>query len=154
LSLGVALWGASSQAGTLTTLYSFENVDITPPYDGASPVTGFFADGTGNLYGSTSAGGTSGNPDGIAGYGIEYELGSVNGTTIGSYTNLRRDRHIGVARKQFFFSKKIQKTFTQVDDAPDTNGAYLGGQKFFGSFFQKRTASFALAFLGQRVALN
>jgi hypothetical protein len=67
---------------------------------------------------------------------------------------LRRDQHIGVARKQFFFEKKNQKTFTQLDDAPDTNGAYLREQKFFGSFFQKRTASFALALLGQRVALN
>jgi hypothetical protein len=71
-----------------------------------------------------------------------------------SHTNLRRDQHIGVARKQFFFEKKNQKTFAQLDDAPDTNGMYLREQKFFGSFFQKRTASFALAFLGQRVALN
>ncbi len=85
LSLGVALWGASSQAGTLTTLYSFENVDVTTTYDGASPVTGFFADGTGNLYGSTSAGGTSGHPGGITGYGTEYELGGVSATTLGSY---------------------------------------------------------------------
>jgi hypothetical protein len=84
LSAGGALWSATSQAGTLTTLYSFENVDSTP-FDGASPVNGFFADGANNLFGSTSAGGTSGNPGGQTGYGTAYEAGSVNGTTIASY---------------------------------------------------------------------
>jgi hypothetical protein len=38
-------------------------------------------------------------------------------------------------RKYFFFEKKKQKTF-------DCLVSYLNNQKFFGSFFQKRTASF------------
>jgi hypothetical protein len=48
--------------------------------------------------------------------------------------------------KQFFFSKKNQKTFTTSvrimaqSLKPDSD---LYEQKFFGSFFQKRTAFFA-----------
>jgi hypothetical protein len=45
------------------------------------------------------------------------------------------------ARKQFFFERKNQKTFVRLLDAADTTGPYLIEQKFFGSFFQKRTAS-------------
>jgi hypothetical protein len=43
-------------------------------------------------------------------------------------------------RKQFFFEKKNQKTFT-LSFGPLTE------QKFFGSFFQKRTTSFAFRLL-------
>jgi len=43
-------------------------------------------------------------------------------------------------RKHFFFEKKKQKTFALLVDAPDTTGPYRNKQKFFGSFFQKRTA--------------
>jgi hypothetical protein len=43
--------------------------------------------------------------------------------------------------KVFFFEKKKQKTFICMASAsPDRLGSDL--QKFFGSFFQKRTASF------------
>jgi hypothetical protein len=44
-------------------------------------------------------------------------------------------------RKQFFFEKKNQKTFARFTFLPIHTGA-LNRQKFFGSFFQKRTASF------------
>jgi len=46
-------------------------------------------------------------------------------------------------RKQFFFEKKNQKTFTRLVDADGTIGTHPQRQKFFGSFFQKRTASFS-----------
>jgi hypothetical protein len=62
-------------------------------------------------------------------------------------TNPLRHRHIGEARKQFFFEKKNQKTLTPLVSASDTTGASRSEQKFFGAFFQKSTASFALAFL-------
>jgi hypothetical protein len=43
-------------------------------------------------------------------------------------------------KKNFFFEKKKQKTFVNLDRAFGT--AVTPGQKFFGSFFQKRTACF------------
>jgi hypothetical protein len=44
-------------------------------------------------------------------------------------------------RKRFFFEKKKQKTFDCcVGDCIGQRARH--GQKFFGSFFQKRTASF------------
>ncbi len=49
------------------------------------------------------------------------------------------------ASKQFFFEKKNQKTFARYTQPPgQICRTYAGGnrQKFFGSFFQKRTASF------------
>jgi len=63
------------------------------------------------------------------------------------YTNPRRNPHTSEARKHFFFEKKKQKTFALLADAVDQTGAYRREQKFFGSFFQKRTAFLALAFL-------
>jgi hypothetical protein len=48
-------------------------------------------------------------------------------------------------RKQFFFEKKNQKTFDYVELIRGSRGAAANEQKFFGSFFQKRTASFLLA---------
>jgi hypothetical protein len=42
-------------------------------------------------------------------------------------------------RKDFFFEKKKQKTFIRLLPAGHTPQPHL--QKFFGSFFQKRTAS-------------
>jgi hypothetical protein len=48
-------------------------------------------------------------------------------------------------RKQFFFEKKNQKTFAcrrQHLIGPYETYAGRIAQKFFGSFFQKRTASF------------
>jgi len=50
------------------------------------------------------------------------------------------------ARKQFFFEKKNQKTFNRLVDAAGPIDAHRNKSKFFGSFFQKRTAS--LSFLG------
>jgi leucyl aminopeptidase len=47
-------------------------------------------------------------------------------------------------RKQFFFEKKNQKTFILLANAADVFGTHQTGQKFFGSFFQKRTAVSAL----------
>jgi hypothetical protein len=47
----------------------------------------------------------------------------------------------GEARKYFFFEKKKQKTFVLLVNAADRSGPCLMDQKFFGSFFQKRTAS-------------
>jgi hypothetical protein len=41
--------------------------------------------------------------------------------------------------KRFFFEKKNQKTFATCGTRRGT--AYFNGEKFFGSFFQKRTAS-------------
>jgi len=43
-------------------------------------------------------------------------------------------------RKHFFFVKKEQKTF--VHDGGGLKRATLNAQKFFGSFFQKRTSLF------------
>jgi hypothetical protein len=50
------------------------------------------------------------------------------------------------ARKNFFFEKKKQKTFTICGQQAVQIGqpdAARNRQKFFGSFFQKRTASFS-----------
>jgi hypothetical protein len=44
-------------------------------------------------------------------------------------------------RKYFFFEKKKQKTFAPLVEAGATK-VRIVGQKFFGSFFQKRTAFF------------
>jgi hypothetical protein len=52
-------------------------------------------------------------------------------------------------RKQFFFEKKNQKTFDCCPLLPGltgATGAARNEQKFFGSFFQKRTASFPLPY--------
>jgi hypothetical protein len=49
-------------------------------------------------------------------------------------------------RKQFFFEKKNQKTFTHC--VTWLSGDRVNNQKFFGSFFQKRTASFLRRFVG------
>jgi hypothetical protein len=49
------------------------------------------------------------------------------------------------ARKLFFFEKKNQKTFTnciQQARQRGQSGAALNRQKFFASFFQKRSAFF------------
>jgi hypothetical protein len=46
----------------------------------------------------------------------------------------------GAARKYFFFEKKKQKTFALQVRASNRRDTYLIEQKFFGSFFQKRTA--------------
>jgi hypothetical protein len=51
--------------------------------------------------------------------------------------------HTGEARKYFFFEKKKQKTFITLVYLADK-----ANQKFFGSFFQKRTAFLALASFG------
>jgi hypothetical protein len=55
----------------------------------------------------------------------------------------------GEGRKYFFFEKKKQKTFALLVDATGTIGTYLSESKFFGSFFQKRTASCASAGWGK-----
>jgi len=68
-------------------------------------------------------------------------------------TYKQRNRCASEARKYFFFEKKKQKTFALLVDALDATGTYRRAQKFFGSFFQKRTAFFALAFFWQLVAL-
>jgi hypothetical protein len=52
---------------------------------------------------------------------------------------------IGEVRKYFFFEKKKQKTFVPSANAADTSSTSLKYQKFFGSFFQKRTAFLTLA---------
>jgi hypothetical protein len=49
-------------------------------------------------------------------------------------------------RKYFFFEKKKQKTFAPLVCAPGTIATHTKEQKFFGSFFQKRTASLLLDF--------
>jgi hypothetical protein len=47
-------------------------------------------------------------------------------------------------RKVFFFEKKKQKTFARGHPWPKPQWAtYAKEQKFFGSFFQKRTTSFS-----------
>jgi ABC-type amino acid transport substrate-binding protein/cytochrome c5 len=47
-----------------------------------------------------------------------------------------------IARKQFFFEKKHQKTFTRSGTCQSHQSRQLNEQKFFGSFFQKRTTFF------------
>jgi len=47
-------------------------------------------------------------------------------------------------RKNFFFEKKKQKTFTNWSRARPT-GAATYDQKFFGSFFKKEQLSFSPA---------
>jgi hypothetical protein len=44
-------------------------------------------------------------------------------------------------RRMFFFEKKNQKTFTPSPSPHGLPNACLNRQKFFGSFFQKRTPS-------------
>jgi hypothetical protein len=48
-------------------------------------------------------------------------------------------------RKRFFFEKKNQKTFIRWSPV-GRRWHKLNGQKFFGSFFQKRTAFLSLVF--------
>jgi len=45
-------------------------------------------------------------------------------------------------RKQFFFEKKNQKTFTLLQYAPVLPVASTNGQKFFGLFFKKELLPF------------
>jgi hypothetical protein len=47
-------------------------------------------------------------------------------------------------RKQFFFAKKEPKNFYSLGYGPVARAASTNEQEFFGSFFQKRTASFLL----------
>jgi hypothetical protein len=56
----------------------------------------------------------------------------------GVVTRVPRDHK--EARKYFFFEKKKQKTFAPLLDAVRTIDTHRNKQKFFGSFFQKRTA--------------
>jgi hypothetical protein len=56
----------------------------------------------------------------------------------------------GQRRKLFFFEKKNQKTFATRRTLPD--GSATAVQTFFGSFFQKRTAS--LAFRRRRLRMR
>jgi hypothetical protein len=64
----------------------------------------------------------------------------------------RRERHIGEARK-YFFLKKRNKNFDYDRPSGARAPLFLSAsglsikQKFFGSFFQKRTAFLALVFL-------
>jgi hypothetical protein len=53
----------------------------------------------------------------------------------------RISAHEGRQDKRFFFEKKKQKTFGLLDHAGFT-ATGPDAQKFFGSFFQKRTSSF------------
>jgi len=46
-----------------------------------------------------------------------------------------------VPRKQFFFEKKNQKTFTRFDTCQSNSQSQPTEQKFFVSFFQKRNTS-------------
>jgi hypothetical protein len=46
-----------------------------------------------------------------------------------------------VQRKQFSFEKKSQKTFVRFGTGQSLRPRQPSKQKFFGSFFQKRTAS-------------
>jgi hypothetical protein len=57
-----------------------------------------------------------------------------------------RARYTSKARKYFFFEKKKQKTIGLLMNAAETAGTDWREQKFFGSFFQKRTAFLTLAF--------
>jgi hypothetical protein len=45
------------------------------------------------------------------------------------------------SKKDLFFEKKNQKTFTQLYPNQARHGTAQREQKFFGSFFQKRTLS-------------
>jgi hypothetical protein len=47
-------------------------------------------------------------------------------------------RKCAMLRKQFFFEKKNQKTFARLSRS--SRQRKLEWEKFFGSFFQKRTA--------------
>jgi hypothetical protein len=51
-------------------------------------------------------------------------------------------------KEVFFLKKKKQKTFSLLVDAAGTSRRARGEQKFFGSFFQKRTAFFAFNAVG------
>ncbi len=66
---------AATQAQTLTVLHSFRN---SP--DGAFPFAGLLRDAAGNLYGSTNAGGASGNCSG--GCGTVFKLDTSGNETV------------------------------------------------------------------------
>jgi hypothetical protein len=59
----------------------------------------------------------------------------------GGYAGLAGWAGGGEVSKDFFFEKKKQKTFDYCSHVSRT-GAAPNEQKFFGSFFQKRTAYF------------
>jgi hypothetical protein len=60
--------------------------------------------------------------------------------------------HRSEGRKFFFSEEKKQKTFAFQGRVRSPLGTYLTSQKFFGSFLQKRTASFGLSLTRQRPA--
>jgi hypothetical protein len=58
-------------------------------------------------------------------------------------TSSKANRRLGKGRKQFFFEKRTKKLFHYGYAETDLPGILpTMGEKFFGSFFQKRTASF------------
>src|SRR6266516_3009763 len=68
---------ATSANPILTTLHNFTGLD------GAAPLAGLIQTQDGSLYGTTSAGGPSVNPDSKAGYGTIFKM-----TTDGALTTL------------------------------------------------------------------
>jgi hypothetical protein len=74
---------------------------------------------------------------------------------IDRHQRTRGVRRTQEARKYFFFEKKKQKTFICCVQNPCSMGSLddaRNRQKFFGSFFQKRTAFFAFPLALLRVA--
>jgi len=70
-----------------------------------------------------------------------FLLAAMHARLIGESLRRRLSKN-GSGRKQFFFEKKNQKTFTQKADTTVAIDTSRKEQKFFGSFFQKRTAFF------------
>ena len=64
------------QYGTLTVLFSFDNDNNYPEPNGTNPMSGLVMDASGNLYGTTTCGGSGGEGNACYNYGsgVLFEL--------------------------------------------------------------------------------
>jgi uncharacterized repeat protein (TIGR03803 family) len=74
------LWELASGATSITVLHTFSTLTSSDNADGANPYGGLLIDGSGNLYGTASAGGTAG-----VGTIFEYSTSGSTFTTLASF---------------------------------------------------------------------
>jgi uncharacterized repeat protein (TIGR03803 family) len=91
-------------------LYSFAG---SPDQDGASPAAGLIFDLTGNLYGTTAAGGTSANCSGGCGTVFELTIPGYQEKTLYSFTDGANDGSVPVAALTFDASGNLYGTASQ-----------------------------------------
>ena len=87
-TLGCGVVFKMDTSGNETVLYSFTGVPTGTTGDGASPFSGLFMDKSGNLYGTTIAGGTTNTTNCFGGCGTVFQLNthSHHETALYSFT--------------------------------------------------------------------